>query len=100
MTQKLANPFEVLDARLTEIQTMLVEIRYKPPTPPPTSASDERYLDSSEVQKLLGISSVTVWQWEKDGILKSYRIGNLKRFKHSEILAAPKKIERVGGGAK
>ncbi|MCE7064024.1 AlpA family transcriptional regulator [Dyadobacter sp. CY326] len=68
-------------------------VRLIPPTTDP-----EQYIDTKRVSALLGVSSVTIWDWEKKGILKSYRIGNLKRFKLSEIMAAPTPIKRKGGG--
>ncbi|TXH14196.1 MAG: DNA-binding protein [Hyphomicrobiaceae bacterium] len=56
----------------------------------------EQYIDTRRVSELLDVSSVTIWDWEKKGILQSYRIGNLKRFKLSEVMAAPKPIKRKG----
>jgi predicted DNA-binding transcriptional regulator AlpA len=67
------------------------------PTPLPTPP-EEKFLDQKQVAELLQISGVSVWQWEKKGLLQSYRIGNLKRFKLSEILEAPKRIVRTKKG--
>jgi predicted DNA-binding transcriptional regulator AlpA len=67
----------------------------KPLPPPPASELQaERFIDTKEVSELLGVSSVSVWQYEKNKVLQSYRIGNLKRFKLSEVLASPKAIQR------
>jgi len=55
-------------------------------------------LDQKQVAELLQISTVSVWQWEKKGLLQSYRIGNLKRFKLNEVLEAPKRIVRTKKG--
>lgn len=69
------------------------------PTPLQNSSNEalpERYIDTKEAQQILGnVSSVSIWDWEKKGILQSYRIGNLKRFKLSEVLASPKAIQRT-----
>ncbi len=42
-------------------------------------------LTTDEVCDLLSISRVTVWHWEKKGLLKSVRLGNLKRFRRADI---------------
>ena len=61
--------------------------------PPAPVAEPDRFLDQKEVAQIFGVSTVSVWQWEKAGLLKSYRIGNLKRFKYSEVMNSPKLIE-------
>jgi hypothetical protein len=94
MKQTFVNPFEVFDARLTEIQSLLVEIRHKKEEPQPTDKSDT-YIDQKRVAELLDVSGVSVWEYERKGLLKSYRIGNLKRFLLSEVMASPKLIQRT-----
>jgi excisionase family DNA binding protein len=42
-------------------------------------------LTTDEVCKLLSVCRVTLWHWEKKGILRSVRMGNLKRFRRKEI---------------
>jgi hypothetical protein len=64
----------------------------------PPTAHPELYIDTKRVSEILDVSSVTIWDWEKKGLLKSYRIGNLKRFKLSEVMSAPTPIKRKGGG--
>lgn len=94
MKQTFVNPFEVFDARLTEIQSLLVEIRHRKEDPQPTDKSDT-YIDQKRVAELLDVSGVSVWEYERKGFLKSYRIGNLKRFLLSEVMASPKLIQRT-----
>lgn len=71
-------------------------LKRNPITAPPPAAVPEpdRYIDQEAVADIFGVSTVTVWSWEKAGLLKSYRIGNLKRFKYSEVMQSPKLIER------
>lgn len=64
------------------------------PPPPASEPPAERFIDTKEVSELLGVSSVTVWTYQRDGILKSYRVGRLTRFKLSEVLLSPKAIQR------
>lgn len=54
----------------------------------------EQYIDIKRVSELLNVSLVTICDWEKKGILQSYRMGNLKRFKLSEVMSAPEPIKR------
>jgi predicted DNA-binding transcriptional regulator AlpA len=91
----MENPFLAIEKRLQSIEGYL--IRLEPSTPSPISP-EEKFLDQKQVAELLQISGVSVWQWEKKGLLQSYRIGNLKRFKLSEILEAPKRIVRTKKG--
>ncbi len=94
MKQTFLNPFEVFGSQLTEIKSLLVEIRHKKEEPQPTDKSDT-YIDQKRVAELLDVSGVSVWEYERKGLLKSYRIGNLKRFLLSEVMASPKLIQRT-----
>ena len=47
-----------------------------------------KYLDRKEVAKLLKVSLVTISAWTKEGMLTSYRIGKLVRFRSDEVEAA------------
>ncbi len=46
-----------------------------------------RYITGNKVCEILEISRVTLWQWDKKGITKPIRMGNLKRYKLSDINA-------------
>jgi predicted DNA-binding transcriptional regulator AlpA len=93
MTHSQSNPFEFINEKLNTIELYLSKITpTQDITPPPPK---ERFLDQKEVAELFGVSTVSIWQWEKNGFLKSYRIGNLKRFKYTEIVNAPKFINRT-----
>lgn len=87
----MINPFESIEAKLSSIENYLQKL--KPAEPIPTKEA-ERFLDTKQVAKLFGVSTVSIWQWSKANILKSYRIGNLVRFKYSELLECPKFIQR------
>lgn len=87
----MGNPFEIIEAKLSSIEIYLQKLK---PVELPPLKEDERFLDTKQVAELYGVSSVSIWQWEKANILKSYRIGNLKRFKYSELLESPKLIQR------
>jgi predicted DNA-binding transcriptional regulator AlpA len=78
-----ANPFEEIDNRLEQIETTLQEIASKQSQP--TQVPTEKYLDTNQLCELLGISRVTAWEWGKKGMLSPIRIGNLKRYRLSDI---------------
>ena len=78
-----ANPFQILDERLQGIESAIKDLVHKKPEPP--KPSTERYLTTDEVAELLSVSRVTLWNWEQKNIIKPYRIGNLKRYRLSEI---------------
>lgn len=46
---------------------------------------EEEYLTRKEVATMLKISLVTLHDWNKKKILNPYRLGNLIRYKRSEI---------------
>lgn len=48
-------------------------------------AKAEEYLTAEELTKILKVSLVTIWSWDKKGILKPLRIGNQKRYRRSDI---------------
>ena len=78
---------------LTSVR-QIVETAIKTPTPQPLAPDPERFLDQKQVAEIFNVSTVSIWDWERKGLLKSYRIGNLKRFKYSEVMASPKLITR------
>ena len=78
-----ANPFDVIDTRLQSIEAGIKELadrKTRPVAKPP-----EKYLTIDQVCELLSVSRVTLWSWDKKGILESVRVGNLRRYKLSDI---------------
>lgn len=61
--------------------------------PPQSTTEQDEYLTKEQVSKLLQVSTVTVWQWSRKEILKSYRIGNKVRFLKSEVMTSAKAIQ-------
>ena len=47
--------------------------------------SESQLLTGEKVCELLEISRVTLWTWDKKGITKPIRLGNLKRYRRSDI---------------
>ena len=78
----MTNPFEVIEKRLEGIETTLTTLAEKKPEP---EKLKEKYLTVDQVCELLSVSRVTLWAWDKKKITKPVRIGNLKRYRLSDI---------------
>ena len=63
---------------------------------PPVAIEQDELLTPEETAGLLKVSKVTVWDWEKRGILKKHHIGNQVRYLRSEVLAAVLKKTAAG----
>jgi len=46
---------------------------------------EEEYLTPAEMAQFLKISMVTLWHWDKKGITRPLRVGNLKRYRRSDL---------------
>lgn len=47
---------------------------------------EKEFLTRSETAKLFNVSLVTIHDWQKNGILKVYKMGNRSFFKYSELI--------------
>jgi len=79
----MINPFEVFEARLTNIEALLLEMKHREPAP--ELPTPNFYLTRKEVAEKLRISLVTVDKYTKEGTLQSYRIGGQIRYKANEV---------------
>ena len=50
-----------------------------------TNNNEEEYLTPQQLAALLKVSLVTLWSWDNRGILSPLRIGNIKRYRKSDI---------------
>jgi len=59
---------------------------------------NKKYLTIKEVARLLGVTSLTLRNWDKSGRLKAYRnpINNYRLYKPEEIELFLRKIESKG----
>jgi excisionase family DNA binding protein len=55
---------------------------------PFTDPDEEKLLTRHETAKILSVSLVTLYDWDKKNILQSYQIGNLVRYKKTDISKA------------
>lgn len=53
----------------------------------PTEPQNQKeFLTRKETSELFNVSLVTIHDWQKNGILKVYKMGNRSFFKYSELL--------------
>jgi excisionase family DNA binding protein len=73
-------PQELTSNILKDVRAELKEIvqNFQPKKQP-------EYLTRKEVAKILKVSLVTLSDWNKKGVLKPYRLGNLIRYKRAEL---------------
>lgn len=93
MTQVFGvSPEELRDSILTDVRAEIksLALNFQPIIP-------TEYLTRQETAEILKVSLVTLSDWNKKKILNPYRLGNLIRYKRSEIELAlisinPKKV--------
>lgn len=81
MTQVFGiSPEEFKESILSDVRAELkaITLNFQPVTPP-------EYLTRQEVAEILKVSLVTLSDWNKKKILNPYRLGNLIRYKRTEI---------------
>ncbi|MBN2742720.1 MAG: helix-turn-helix domain-containing protein [Marinilabiliaceae bacterium] len=78
------------DQLQTTIEQAINKALSRVPTIEPKA--DEEYLTADEVADKLKISLVTLWSWDRKGITSPVRIGNMKRYRKSEL---DKAFERI-----
>ena len=72
---------EEVKSELREIKTYLQDLF----STNPILCKDE-YIDHHEASKMFQITTRTLYQWRKAGIIKCYKIGRKVKFKRSEII--------------
>ncbi len=83
--KEVHNPFEFINSELSVIKAKLHTIATEISLPQTAKQTSEKLLTSKDVCARLNISRVTLWSWEKKSILLPIRIGNMKRYKLSDI---------------
>ena len=83
------NPFEPINARLTNLEALTLETLQllRSRNAPANSTEADELFTPEETAKFLKISKVSLWSWEKKGIIKGRHYGNLKRFSRNDLLA-------------
>lgn len=77
------NPFEFIDARLSNIETLLLDIKHKPQT---LQENPDQLLTRAEACDLLKIEQTTLYHWTRKGKIQCYGIANRRYYKKAELL--------------
>jgi hypothetical protein len=87
----MGNPFEVLEKRLENIESLLVDIKHPPQQ---KTADSEVLLDEDEACAFLKTNSVTLWRWVKAGKIKVYKFSHKNYYKRNEILESITQLKK------
>jgi excisionase family DNA binding protein len=83
------NPFDLIEARLSNIENLLLDIKH----PKLEHSPSPDYITRKEAADVLGISLHTLNAWIKEGKVPAFRIGSRVRFKRSDVESSLKKIK-------
>ena len=72
---------EEVKSELREIKTYLQDLF----STNPILCKDE-YISSQEVSKMLNVTTRTISDWTKKGVLKCHKVGRKLRFKRSDVI--------------
>lgn len=96
---------EFLHIEQTNVQSLVNQIgemiasRFPSFTSLQSPIDEPEYLTRDQVAKMFAVSTVTIWDWSRKGVLKAYRIGNKVRYLKSEVLLCPRPIYDTKEGA-
>jgi excisionase family DNA binding protein len=81
------NPFEVIEARLNNIETLLLDLKHAPKKQGEPTAETERWFDLNELCTYIPDkpSKPTVYGWVNAGSITVHKGGKKLRFLKSEI---------------
>ena len=76
----MSNPFELINERLSNIESLLLEIKHKP-----VEEEQSQNLTVKEAAVLLKVSDQSVHNYIKRGILPAQKIGRILLIKREDI---------------
>ncbi len=77
--EQLPEALSLLIEEVGDLKRMLAKF------PEQSTQKEEEYLTPAEMAQFLKISMVTLWHWDKKGITRPLRVGNLKRYRRSDL---------------
>jgi excisionase family DNA binding protein len=85
----MTNPFDLLDARLRNIEKMLEEITS------PTQVTEEMLYSVKSLAKEIRVSELTIRNWIKEGKIKAKRIGGRIFIEQSQFENGLKEVKSL-----
>ena len=86
----MINPFESIDSRLNNIESLLLDIKHQPKE----DLSNKRY-SIKEAADLLGVVTLTIRNHIRNGSLKAERFGHKYYILHSELYNALNEVKSL-----
>jgi len=94
----MTNPFEVIEARLNNIETLLLDLKHRDPiAPEPQPEPDKRLYGDKAAAEYLGCSVLTIAKLRRSGQIPFYRYGARYYFIAQQLDAALKHEARRFG---
>ena len=82
----MSNPFEMIDVRLSTIESLLISLKHGLPIPP--HVDNEQPVTVKEICSFLGVTEPTVIRWRKKGKIPFMQVGSRVLFQKSAVLEA------------
>jgi excisionase family DNA binding protein len=82
----MSNPFEMIDARLSTIESLLISLKHD--TSHPLTTQNEQPISTKELISFLDITEPTLIRWKKKGKIPFLQIGSRILYQKSAVLAA------------
>ncbi|MEI7526137.1 MAG: helix-turn-helix domain-containing protein [Mariniphaga sp.] len=95
----MSNPFDLIDARLSNIESLLIALKF-PVTPPPAPPEPRRLYGDKAAAEYLGCTPLTILKLRNSGAISFYRYGRKFYFITSELDNALKVDARKFGRGK
>lgn len=87
----MSNPFTTLEAYLTNIQDLLIDIKHETI---PQNSNAEKLWSKQEACDGLGVTMNTLSKYIKNGTIPAYGIGSRVVLKRSEVLSSLVRINK------
>lgn len=81
----MQNPFELLEARLSNIENLLLDLKHQPTSVENSSKNSEKPLSISEVAEFLNLSNSTIYGKVSRGELPYMKRGKRLYFSQAEL---------------
>ena len=86
----MSNPFEILNKRLSNIESILLDLKQKPKE----DTSNKRY-SIKEAAKILDVIPLTIRNHIKNGTIKAQKLGRKYYILHSELYDAFDEVKSI-----
>lgn len=76
-----------VNVSVTDLEEFAMFIMHEAKKEAAEHIKEETYLTPPEVAKMIGVSTNTLWRWEKDNYLVPLKIGRKSRYRKSDVEA-------------